>query len=286
MLRDRKVGSLRKVRAKLRSEGIDLSRTTIIRVAHREGLRSAVPIPKPKLTPEHRAARLAWVEAHKNDDEQTIRKLVFTDEKKFAVCDASHRVWLLPYEPTPIRETRKYHACFALSVFAVLHTQHTACCLPSLSSSSSSSSFHAACLIITLFMCCCAFSCVVGKFAATVSISAVITSYGAASCVVLEPNTALNSESYRDLLKESHIPVVRTKFPDNDFVWIQVDTRQMLFFRFLFVVCTHYIVWLLVVGGVSRITLRFTLHMLLVIGWTNRASVVMLTSHRAHLISI
>jgi transposase len=124
MLRDRKVGSLRKVRAKLRSEGIDLSRTTIIRVAHREGLRSAVPIPKPKLTPEHRAARLAWVEAHKDDDEQTIRKLVFTDEKKFAVCDASHRVWLLPYEPTPIRETCKYHACFAVSVFAVLHT-HT-----------------------------------------------------------------------------------------------------------------------------------------------------------------
>jgi hypothetical protein len=81
------------------------------------------------------------------------------------------------------------------------------------------------------------FSCVVGKFAPTVSISAVITSYGAASMVLLEPNTALTKESYRDLLKDFHIPAVQTKFSDNDFIWIQVPTRTCCSFGFC-MLCT------------------------------------------------
>jgi transposase len=222
LLRDKKVGSVRKARAKLRGKGIDLSIGTVHNIAHREGLRSAVPIPKPKLTPEHRAARLAWVNTNKDDDEEKIRKLVFADEKRFLVTDATHRVWLRPCDPTPIRETRKRHACSAVFVFAVLHSQYTACRPPSRCSSSSSPSLHAPCLIVVLLVCCRVFSCVVEKFAATVSISAVITSYGAASCVLLQPNTSLTGESYRDLLKDFHIPAVQTKFSDNDFIWIQV----------------------------------------------------------------
>jgi len=124
MLRAKKGGTVRKVRAKLRGKGIELSVGTLHNIAHRKRMRSAVRIPKPKLTPEHRAARLAWVEARKDDDEKTIQKLVFADEKKFSVTDATDRVWLLPHEPTPIRETRK---CFSVFVFAVLHSQH---CLP------------------------------------------------------------------------------------------------------------------------------------------------------------
>jgi hypothetical protein len=64
--------------------------------------------------------------------------------------------------------------------------------------------------------------CVVEKFAATVSISAAITSYGAASCVVLAANESLTGEGYRDLLRDFHIPVVRTKFGDHGFTWIHV----------------------------------------------------------------
>ena len=114
MLRAQKGGTVRKVHAKLRGKGIDLSIGTVHNIAHRQRMRSAVRIPKPKLTPEHRAARLAWVEARKDDDEKTIQKLVFADEKKFSVTDATNRVWLLPHEPTPIRETRK---CFSVFVF-------------------------------------------------------------------------------------------------------------------------------------------------------------------------
>jgi len=143
LLHNTKVSSVRKVRAKLRGKGIDLSRGTVHNIAHRRGMRSAVRIPKPKLTPEHRAARLAWVEAHKDDDEKTIRKLVFVDEKKFIVTDATHRVWLYPHEPTPIRETHKHYACYSDFVFAVLLAQYTACRLPAHCSSSSSTSLRA-----------------------------------------------------------------------------------------------------------------------------------------------
>ena len=110
LLLERAVGSVRKARAKLRAEGIDLSRGTVHNIAHRADLRSAVPIPKPKLTEAHRAARLAWTRLHENDDELTIRSRVFADEKSFRVTDVSHRVWLRPIDPTPIRETRKCNA--------------------------------------------------------------------------------------------------------------------------------------------------------------------------------
>jgi len=143
LLHDTKASSVRKVRVKLRGKGIDISRGTVHNIAHRRAMRSAVQIPKPKLTLEHRAARLAWVDAHKNDDEKTIRKLVFVDEKKFIVTDATHRVWLYPHEPTPIRETRKHYACYSDFVFAVLHAQYTACRLPAHCSSSSSTSLRA-----------------------------------------------------------------------------------------------------------------------------------------------
>jgi transposase len=128
LLRAPKGGTLRKVQAKLRSQGIDISRGTVLNIAHRVGARSAVRIPKPKLTPEHRAARLAWVEARKDDDEKTIQKLVFADEKKFSVTDATNRVWLLPHEPTPIRETRK-HPCM-LGCFCFCCVAQPTHCLP------------------------------------------------------------------------------------------------------------------------------------------------------------
>jgi len=232
LLRDTKVGSVRKARAKLRGKRIDLSIGTVYNIAHREGLRSAVPVPKPKLTPEHRAARLAWVNDRKDDDEKTIQKLVFADEKKFMVTDATHRVWLRPIDPTPIRETRMQDACAAAFVFVMLHSQHATSSASSRHSNSSSPSLRALCLIVVFFGWCRVFFCVVEKFAATVSISAVITSYGAASCVVLQPNTALTGESYRDLLKDFHIPAVQTKFSDNDFSWIQVHTSACCSFGF------------------------------------------------------
>lgn len=105
LLRNRKVGSVRKSRLELRGSGIDLSVGTIHNIAHRADLRSAVPIPKPKLTPEHRQLRLAWAMAHEHDTEETIRRFVFSDEKSFLVTDVSHRLWLRPAEPTPNRET-------------------------------------------------------------------------------------------------------------------------------------------------------------------------------------
>jgi len=73
LLHNTKVSSVWKVRAKLRGKGIDLSRGTVHNIAHRRSMRSAVRIPKPKLTPEHRAARLAWVNTRMGDDEKTIQ---------------------------------------------------------------------------------------------------------------------------------------------------------------------------------------------------------------------
>jgi transposase len=119
LLQNRMMGSVRKVRAKLCNKGIDLSLTTVRNIAHRTGLRSAVPIPKPKLTPEHRELRLAWVNTNNYEDEEKIRSLVFADEKKFCVTDATHRVWLLPHEPTPIRETRKQYSLVFVCCFCV-----------------------------------------------------------------------------------------------------------------------------------------------------------------------
>ena len=81
---------------------------TVRKMAHMVPLRSAVSIRMPKLTKEHRAARLAWATQHLNDEEETIKRRVFVDEKQFRVGDRSHRVWLEPIEPTPIRETRNY----------------------------------------------------------------------------------------------------------------------------------------------------------------------------------
>jgi len=226
LLHNTKVSSVRKVRAKLRGKGIDLSRGTVHNIAHRGRMRSAVRIPKPKLTPEHRAARLAWVNTRMGDDEKTIQKLVFADEKRFMVHDATHSVWLYPNEPTPIRETRKHHAGNSFFVFPALPTQYTARSPASRCRNSSSHSLHASTFIVVFLCGCMFFSCVVEKFAATVSISAVITSYGAASCVLLQPNTPLTGESYRDLLRDFHIPAVQTKFADNDFVWIQVHVNR------------------------------------------------------------
>jgi transposase len=110
LLLDRDVGSVRKVRVQLRAAGTDISRGTVHNIAHRAGLRSAVPIPRPKLTPAHRASRLAWATTHKDDDETAISHRVFADEKQFRVTDVSHRVWLQPMESTPIRETRRSNA--------------------------------------------------------------------------------------------------------------------------------------------------------------------------------
>jgi len=163
------MGNIRKVLAKLRGKGIDLSVVTVHNIAHCECLRSAVCLQKPKLAPEHRAARLARVETRMSGNEEKIRKLVIADENKLLVTDASPRVWLLPDDPTPIRETRKHHACSDVFVFAVLHSQHTACSPSSSRSSSSSSSLHASCLIVLLYCAACVFSCVVVKFAAMVS---------------------------------------------------------------------------------------------------------------------
>src|ERR1035438_5065605 len=95
------------------------------------------------------------------------------------------------------------------------------CSQPASHSSNSSSPSLRPSTFIIVFLCgCLSISCVVGKFAPTVSISAVITSYGAASCVVLPPNTPVTGESYRDLLKDLHIPAVQTKFSDNEFILI------------------------------------------------------------------
>ena len=112
LLRNREVGTVRKVRAKLLEGKVELSRGTIQNIAHRQKLRSAVPLPRPLLTPEHRAARLAWAKLHINDNEERIMNYAFADEKHFQIEDASHRVWLLPWEPTPIRTTRKNISSF------------------------------------------------------------------------------------------------------------------------------------------------------------------------------
>jgi len=104
LLRETNTGSIRKASVELRRKGIDVSRTTVGRIAKRAHLRSALPITKPVLTRAARAARLAWATLHLNDDDDTIERYVFEDEKWFRVTDPTHRVWLYPTEPTPIRE--------------------------------------------------------------------------------------------------------------------------------------------------------------------------------------
>lgn len=118
LLRSKKSGTYRKTRARLRGQGIDLSHGTIHNIAHRAGLRSSVRVPKPKLTPEHQAARLAWARERKNDDDNKIQRLVFVDEKQFRVHDVTHRVWLYPWEPTPVSETGNQVAFFLFFFFS------------------------------------------------------------------------------------------------------------------------------------------------------------------------
>lgn len=60
------------------------------------------------------------------------------------------------------------------------------------------------------------------KFAAKVNVSAVITSHGTASLVLLPADTTLTGKRYLEILKNSHIPAVRRAFPANDFTWIHV----------------------------------------------------------------
>jgi len=92
LLRDMKMDTVQKVRAKLRRKWLDLSVSAARNIAHLEWLRSAVPRPKPKLTLGHRAARLACVKTHRDDDEKKIQNLVFVDVKKFIVTDDSPRI--------------------------------------------------------------------------------------------------------------------------------------------------------------------------------------------------
>jgi hypothetical protein len=75
-------------------------------------LHSAVAIPTPRLTPEHRAARFECANRHLNDTENTIRCLVFIDEKQFQISHAAHRVWFRSVDPTPIRQTRNLSSTF------------------------------------------------------------------------------------------------------------------------------------------------------------------------------
>ena len=60
------------------------------------------------LTEDQKKARLAYALAHVNDDDETIVKRVFADEKRFSVGGGNTGLWLLKNEPRPIREKSKF----------------------------------------------------------------------------------------------------------------------------------------------------------------------------------
>lgn len=105
LMRDRKVGSLRKTRAELQARGISLSIHTIQNVAERVHLHARKPVKRPKITAAQAAARLAWARHHINDSLETVQSYVFLDEKTFYIGDASSHVWIYEWEDPPVKET-------------------------------------------------------------------------------------------------------------------------------------------------------------------------------------
>jgi len=101
-------GSVQRITQKLQAEKVDISKSTVRRMLRRTGRRYYKRAKKPKLTAAHRTMRLEWATRMINEPMEVINRMVFADEKRFAVGGEAVGVWRLPDEPRPIRETGKH----------------------------------------------------------------------------------------------------------------------------------------------------------------------------------
>lgn len=224
LLRDRTVGSVRKVAAKLKLSGLSISKTTVWEHTRKTGMRSRVPIPRPLLTEKNRAKRLEYALKAKHMFDRAIRKMCFSDEKTFVIGSASSRVWLLADEEVPIRTTRTYTRCFRPPTARRASPQ---CPLPRCKTPCFDPSPSLCCDfgLSPLFRPDLWDPLIAGKFPLSVKVSGVISFLGPVSLVVFNTTKHPTAKDYKELLLHEHIPALRSSFAQDNvatFTFIRV----------------------------------------------------------------
>ena len=91
----------------------NISAQTVRNRLHDANLHARRPLVRPRLTPQHRAARLAWSAHHLRWNRQQWARVLFSDESRFSLehNDGRVRVWRRPGErlvPGAVRERTAY----------------------------------------------------------------------------------------------------------------------------------------------------------------------------------
>src|SRR5690606_25668876 len=104
LLKDETVGSLRKVRKRLRmEEKVDVTIETIRTTAKKQRVRPVKEQKKPKLTDAQKEARLAFASTSRRQG--YWNRVLFTDECVFPVFGPPIIRWIDEDDEVPIRET-------------------------------------------------------------------------------------------------------------------------------------------------------------------------------------
>jgi len=101
LLKDRAVGSIRRVRAELEKEGTKLSRSTVHNITKRIDIRCVHPQPRPDLTDDHKAYRVTFCNERLEEDPSEWQTYVFSDEKLFIIGEYGRVVWINKGDPIP-----------------------------------------------------------------------------------------------------------------------------------------------------------------------------------------
>lgn len=108
-IRTRKFGSVRRLHSNLQSRNVDISQTTVYNVLKRMGLRSVMPIRKPKLSDENKKQRLKFVHDQLQQDIDFCEYIAFQDEAMFTIGARGKAKWINVNEKIPIRSTGNFY---------------------------------------------------------------------------------------------------------------------------------------------------------------------------------
>jgi transposase len=99
-------GTVRRIKQQMEKRGVKLGIGTVHKALVQLGFEAKNPVPKPLLTEDHCARRMAFATDHLNDSKYKIRKVVYSDEKYFVANGFTRKVWVRPGDQPPVRPTR------------------------------------------------------------------------------------------------------------------------------------------------------------------------------------
>jgi transposase len=86
------------------SHNIDVSRFTVARVLKSFGFACRIKKKKPKLTQKHKKDRLAWTKKHETWTADEWRRVIWSDESKFNLCNSDGKEFHWTDRPCEITE--------------------------------------------------------------------------------------------------------------------------------------------------------------------------------------